>query len=510
MNLLALFLDLDRPSGKKTFSLRTGCFFAFALTVLCLAPAPYGQAQTPAPVSSVRIYPAPSGEPLSTDFAVSVEGQSSPVYVATVGEFVGYGTGKPKFGTASFSSFDFTGTVQVSVFYHQPVTYAQVLPLSSGIVASISGNEVTFSISNPGQFVLEVNRMRTNSLQIFANAPEAPPRTATAKNPVLYFGPGTHQLYGTTFVAANTTVYVDGGAVIYGSPAPCAPAPCIPASGPIFFLQGPGIVFRGRGIIDGHALANGGNNHILYATGADGVDIEGVTLRDSGSWNLVINKTKGAQVSNVKEFGWRLNSDGIDVNSSSNVTISGSFLRTYDDLVAIKTDDPTALIPSTDITVQHMVLWNEKAHALTVGYEIQAPAQNILFTDCDIIRDTGHDFLLAVDNADGATVQGVSFQNINVEEVNGLMEVAINWTPASADPTPGEIDSVTFSNIQSTVPLRRAAPYANLVGYDPEHQINGVTFSGVMIGGEPLQASEVLRTSVVQQASSIEKVSVSE
>jgi polygalacturonase len=241
------------------------------------------------------------------------------------------------------------------------------------------------------------------------------------------------------------------------------------------------------------------------------VEIEGVTLRDSASWNLVLNKTQGAQISNIKEFGWRLNSDGIDVNSSSNVTISDSFLRTYDDLVAIKTNDTaSAPIPSTDITVQHMVLWNEKAHALTVGYEIMAPAHNILFTDCDIIRDTGHDFLLAIDNADGAAVQGVTFQNINVEQVNGLMEVAFVWTPASADPVPGEIDSITFSNIRSAIPQRAAAPYAHLVGYDPVHQIDGVTFNDVMVGGEPLQAGEVVRSSTVPQTNSIQKVAINQ
>jgi hypothetical protein len=41
------------------------------------------------------------------------------------------------------------------------------------------------------------------------------------------------------------------------------------------------------------------------------------------------------------------------------------------------------------------------------------------------------------------------------------------WTPASADPAPGEINSVTFSNIQSAVLARAASPYANLVGSIP-------------------------------------------
>jgi hypothetical protein len=351
----------------RSASLRSPSWFFF------VARAPYLEAQTSA-TANPEVYPAPAGEPLSTDFAVSVEGQPSPVYVATVGEFVGYGTGQPKVGTASFTSFDFSGTVQVSVIYHQPVTYAQVLPSSSGIVPSISGNAVTFSVSNPGQFVLEVNRMQTNSLQIFANAPEPPPPAATAGHPVLYFGPGVpsalrHHIRG----GEHDRVRRRGSGDLRQSAALRSRA-LHPHARAYLLSSGLGDRLRADGELSMDTrLRIPATTTFSLQPGADGLDIEGVTLRDSGSWNLVIDKTQGAQVSNIKEFGWRLNSDGIDINSSSSVTISDGFLRTYDDLVAIKTDDPATRIPATDITVQHMVLWNEKAHALTVGYEMLAP-----------------------------------------------------------------------------------------------------------------------------------------
>src|SRR3954468_15077468 len=93
----------------------------------------------PARAGTVRIYPAPIGEPLSKDYVVTVEGQEIPVYVAKVASAEPARRWKAMddkahsaeyFETASFASFDMQGTVTVTVRYSEVIRSAKVLPSS--------------------------------------------------------------------------------------------------------------------------------------------------------------------------------------------------------------------------------------------------------------------------------------------------------------------------------------------------------------------------------------------
>lgn len=76
---------------------------------------------------------------------------------------------------------------------------------------------------------------------------------------------------------------------------------------------------------------------------------------------------------------WRYNADGIDIVNSSNVTIKNSFLRTFDDCIAIKGQkavyDKQKIIEN--IKVDNCVLWNDWGKCFEFGAE----------TVVDIIRD---------------------------------------------------------------------------------------------------------------------------
>jgi polygalacturonase len=125
----------------------------------------------------------------------------------------------------------------------------------------------------------------------------------------------------------------------------------------------------------------------MWAQGKN-ITIEGVVLRDSAGWTLPVAKADGVQIRNLKIFGWRGNSDGIDICNSRNVEVSDCFLRTFDDLVVIKTNDKNGG-PTSNIVVKHCVLWNEFAHALSLGAELRTPVENVSFSDCDVIHDKG-------------------------------------------------------------------------------------------------------------------------
>jgi len=526
--------------------------------------------------SSVTVFGTIPNEPISSNFSVTVNpgtgAVSTPVYKAAVEEWVGYSTNLPKSGTASFTNFDFSGSVTiVATNSGGTVTSAVVLPASAGITPTYTGDTATFTITTPGQYVLETNNEQTDSLQIFANAGQ----TGVPANPgssdygtllmnyptsgvnLLYYGPGTYKVYGTQVIPANTTVFVDGGAAVYGYPAqttcqsnyvppdyPCPPpcvllnpcstdewnsagcsnttaAACFPAGAEMFELNGSGIVVLGRGIIDGSNYPRLGSNNIIHALNANGLQFSGVTLRDSGSWTLHLDESDGTStanilITNIKEYGWRLNSDGVDINSSQYVTLSNSFIRTFDDLVAVKTNHSSSSDTTANVTVTGMVLWNQKAHAFTVGTELYQNVSNVTFTDSNIIRDTGHDWLMSVDNGEGGTVSDITFSNITVGQVEGLITLTMPWVSGgNSSPTPGNINNITFSSITSPTPpssvpqpncpsnsdtctagtARTPNPPATLTAYGAydgsNYEINTVTFTADKVDGSYLTSSQV-------------------
>ena len=464
----------NRPLGR--------CRLPGALAVFCIGFSSIANAD-----DGVRVYPAAPGEPLSSQYTVDADGQAVPVYLATVlamspeqrqrSDLQHFADGD--LGQTSFASLDLRGETRITVTSPQPIASAKVLPSSSGIVPRVSGHSATFTLSKPGQFVLEINGDWVHSLQVFAN-----PWESDAPNPndpdVIYYGPGIHRV-ASVKVGSGKTVYLAAEAVVYGT----TEAGSTP--GPIFDLKGDHIVLRGRGIIDGSLCPHGARS-MVAAEGRD-IAIRDVVLRDSGSWTVPLTGSDRVEVRNIKVFGYRGNSDGIDVNGSRDVEVGDSYLRTGDDLVVIKSQIP-GKGDSRNITVERCVLWNELAHALSLGAEIRKPIDHVRFSDCDVIHDKGREWTLRVYHCDAALVSDVAFENIRVEESRRLISLWIGAAMWSNDPDRGHIDGVAFRNISSPLP-ERGQPYADLQGADADHAIHHVTFDRVSVGGRPLRREDL-------------------
>ena len=172
-------------------------------------------------------YPAGPGVETLDDFTVEVrQGAETPwkpvaVYPVKVDEVRGT---KHTPETTSMAYFDFDGTVDVRVIAHRaPVTEARVRPLSYNITPAVSGDTLTFSLSSPRNLSVEVNGDIFHNLHLFANPIDTHrPSAKVLKNlkkhkDLIYFAPGVHNLPGDTLsVPSGTTVYIDGGARVYG------------------------------------------------------------------------------------------------------------------------------------------------------------------------------------------------------------------------------------------------------------------------------------------------------
>ena len=386
---------------------------------------------------------------------------------------------KDIFEKAAFCSADIDAPAIVKVKVTSEVRSAKVLPSSRGITPQVSGKEISFEAAPGDRLTLEVNGDEIHSLHIFTNAREEDVPSPTDPN-VLYYGPGEHYV-SRIIVRSGQTLYLAPGAVLYGEMFQREKGG---AYSPVVSLIGDNIRVCGRGIIDG-SLCETLTTNLLYINGKN-ITVEGIILRDASVWTVPVKNSENVVLDGVKILGYRANSDGIDICNSRGVTVKNCFVRTLDDLVVVKTTRAGGT--AENIRVTGNVLWNEVAHALSVGAEINHDISDVVFEDNDIIHDKGREWSLRVYHCDNAKVSGVVFRNIRIEESKNLISLWINKAVWSSSEERGRIDGVLFENIRAE---RVSNPAVQVLGYDGEHLVENVTFDGVTVDGKGISPNNL-------------------
>lgn len=476
-----------RPSIRPLSScLFFGCLFAvFAPPVLALAAAP---------VPEVRTYPAPAGLVNDADYSVQVNGKDVFVFNSPI---------------AGLASFEFEGPVEVVVTSRRDPKWVNIRPLSRRVIPVIKDNKISFKLTKPGNFSLELNGYpKRHPLFLFANPLEKnAPLPGTPG--VHYFAPGQVHKPGIIEVKDNETVYVAGGAVVEGS------------------IQGKGVSnvkILGRGILDGTNLRamfkeKKMRSHFISLRDCKNVEVEGVVLSNGQTWQVVPVNCENLTITNLKIVSDAGGDDGIDVVRSRNVKISKSFFHTKDDNIVIKAifDYPSS-VTSKDIEVWDSVFWNAAwGNAIEIGFELRSDlVSNINYHDCDVIHvEDGAVF--SIHNADNAIVSNVRFTNVRVEDATQkLFDFAVFLSQYSVDRPEskeererrymhgawdgvltiapedvakhaafrGKIKDVLIDNVQVVDGM---FPFSIFWGYDPQHNVEGVVIKRLSVHGRPIR-----------------------
>ncbi|OJV35610.1 MAG: hypothetical protein BGO33_12160 [Bacteroidia bacterium 43-41] len=442
--------------------------------------------------SDVIVYSAPEGEALNEKYKVAVNGIDVPVYNTRICTEDIQGRHKAgviaqadsAYDIAGFALFDLKkGPVKVSISVSDLIATAKILPTSFGVIPTIKGNTLTFEVDKPQHVTVEINGDHIRSLHLFVNPEETDIPDPNDPN-VIYFGPGIHEITSVP-VGDNQTVYIAGGAVVRGILAEEETS----RGKASFVLRGKNISFRGRGIFDQGAIPRVRGRQTISAS-VDGLKLEGVILCNSSTWTVALRNCNNVYIDNLKIFGHRANSDGIDITSCIDVLVENCFLRTWDDLIVIKTlrgDTQEA----RRIHVRKCVLYNEIAHALSIGAELTRDVENVLFEDCDIIGDHGREWTLRIYHTDAATVKNVRFENIRIEESVQFASLWINSAIWTTDTARGHIEDVVFRNITVNNNGYQLHKDFEFLGYDNDHTIKNVLIENVVINGRKVTQEDI-------------------
>jgi len=453
---------------------------------------------------NVIIYEAPEGEVLNETYKVTADGKEVPVYNAKIGAeeredrhrgMDDHPSSHKYYDIAGFAYFDLKqGPVKITVTNGEEVKEAKILPSSFGIIPKIDGKNVSFEISQPQHLTIEINGEHIRSLHLLVNPEETEKPDPNDPN-VIYFGPGIHNIAESIEVEDNQTLYIAGGAIVrcFNENTTDEIDSIERNEKPSFILKGKNIKVLGRGIIDHENVHRMKPRNIFFVTGED-IFMNGIILRNSSLWTVSLRGTDRVTIDNIKLMGHRANSDGIDICDSWDVLVENCFIRTLDDLIVVKTFEREN--GSGNILAQKCVLWNEVAHALSIGAELKYDVSNVTFRDCDIIGDHCREWSLRVYQCDKGTVKNVLFENIRIEEAVCFISLWINEDVWSTDSERGHIQDIVFKDIvvSDSKPLKKKIEF---LGFDERHAIKNITLDNVIIQGEKVSLEDIIMNDFV-------------
>lgn len=217
---------------------------------------------------------------------------------------------------------------------------------------------------------------------------------------------------------------------------------------------------------------------LIIANHADGLTLYKITLRNSPNFHVAINHTDGFTAWGViiDTPKTARNTDGIDPGTSTNVTITRSFIRTGDDNVAIKGG-------VSHISVTHNYFYD--GHGMSIGSGATPPVTNVYVSDISL-QDTANGIRIKSDVTRGGLVDTAIYENICMKNVELPIGIDPFYNGTTIDPftDPGHkgdripVDKgIVLRNVRSvtTQPVLMA-------GWDAAHSLD-ITLDGVVIDG---------------------------
>ena len=380
-----------------------------------------------------------TGEPLSQTFSVTVNGQAVSVI---------------RYEDIDYVQAPVCCNAQIAItrLDGQAIENYRVRPDRFGITGTVTDNQLTLTLNQHGQLVVNIGLMRKLILLLEPPASDRPRPGDTGlinimtynvdptgtldntaliqqainelpSNGVLYFPAGRY-LTGSLDLKSNMTLYVDDQAIIKGT---SDHTKHLFNGSYLYFLRGENLTnvkILGQGTID----ANGEvvrtlweaikgqkvPGRIFLMIGCQNLNVNGMIFRDSYSWNMHLVTCDNVEIQNVKILSSmsHSNGDGLDLDGCIDVFVDNCLFYAWDDAISLKAAWSSR--SPLNNTVRNCVLWSQMATGIRLGTESHSTAfSNFLFENIDILRANT---MIRIFDYQGADIHDLIFRNMWFDE----------------------------------------------------------------------------------------------
>ncbi len=205
------------------------------------------------------------------------------------------------------------------------------------------------------------------------------------------------------------------------------------------FTDNENVQVSGEGTVDGKGLVwktapfgKNGRPRLICFTNCTNGRISGLKLRNQASWCLHILYTRGFTVDGVdiKAEDYIPSSDGIDIDSSSDIHVTGVRIAAYDDCISIKSgrdaDGRRVARPSENILIEKSRF--DFGHGgVAMGSEISGCIRNVTVRSCTMDNENWNPVRFKSQPGRGGIVENITFEDITIEKAVNVFDVEMEW-----------------------------------------------------------------------------------
>lgn len=320
---------------------------------------------------------------------------------------------------------------------------------------------------------------------------------------VVRFPAGTF-LTGPLQLRSGVTLQLDAGATLLGSRnlqdyASPSSDPANPK--PVFnhLLHGAGlhhIAIRGAGTIDGNGDAFPDPKekirrpHNIYLDQCEDVLVEGIRLRNAGSWMQQYKLCTNVVIRGIAVFNHVThNNDGLDINSCMNVQITDCVVDADDDAFCLKS---TSGVPCRNVRISGCTA-SSHCNALKLGTESGGGFLDIAIAHCTVFSPTNSQAIngnqrgeagIALEIVDGGKMENVSVTDVHISGVLAPIFLRLGDRGRTYGrpqrPGVGTMHNILLKNITAV----NCSPLGCAIAGLPGHPIEDVRLENISLGFE--------------------------
>lgn len=176
---------------------------------------------------------------------------------------------------------------------------------------------------------------------------------------------------------------------------------------------------------------------LIQIYNSTGVTLQGLSLRRPGFWTVHVCYSRDVTVDGLdirnNTDGRGPSTDGIDIDSSSDVTVTHCTVECNDDAICLKAgrdadglrvNRPTRIVTIRDNTVI------AGAAGVTIGSETSGGIRDIVVDGLKVLAGAPAGILFKSASTRGGTIENITIRNVEMTGVATPVSVSLNWNPA--------------------------------------------------------------------------------